>query len=362
MQSQLTGQPAQPTDVLAGPPDGAPLPPPRFAAEVEHVVTQPPAEQTPPPPVAEEEPPPPPPTRDTPDVSPEEGIPHHQPDIAKLEQRLRTLEGKYTSETGALRQSLQQRDDRIATLTSQVGDLTVQLLQVNQTRSLTPEVDPDTLTEDEVRDFGPDLVNAIERRARAMARHIVSAETADLRDKLTKLGGNVEQLDTRSQIGEKERFHSFMDQNHPAWREIDLDPDFKAWLEQVDPFSGSARKFGLTAAIRSGEWTRVVSIFKGYEKERQVVTPTPVPDTKRNGNGRVRLETLAVPAGGRGRTEAIDPVDRNAPEAPVTQAQVRQFYATVSRPHHVMTEAEIAMEARILRDVAAGRVVVQSRV
>jgi hypothetical protein len=286
-------------------------------------------------------------------------------EVERLTQALRTLQGKYNTETQDLRRQLQGREQRVDHLTQQVGDLTIQMLQLQQgahNNPLTHGGDPDTLSDEELRDVGPDLVSVIERRARAMAKTIVSAEVADLRKQVASLGGSVETLDTRHKLTERERFHIYMNTNCPGWEIQDNDPLFLQWLEGVDPFSGSARKYGLKAAVDSGDFPRVASIFKGYATERQTVTPTPRAGDTPTPPARVKLDTLTAPNGGRGRTEAIA-ADPNAPEAPLTQRDIQQFYAKLAHPRHGMTDAEIAtMEARIMRDMRSGRIAVQSRV
>lgn len=276
--------------------------------------------------------------------------PPQQPDqltaeVSRLTAALSTLQGKYNSEIGPLHVQLRAAQAEIDRLTEE-----------NKKR-LTPAPEPvTTLTEDEIRNVGPDLVDIIGRKAREIADSLVSAKMAELQGKIDALGSTVNTIGNEAKLTARDRFERYMDTNVPSWRPQDTDPEFIAWLQQEDAFSGIQRLTILRTAINQEQFERVKTIFQGYVTEKAAVAQAMSGANKK----RTSLDTLAAPNGGRGRTTAI-----SADDAPVAMSgdEVRAFYRRIAQPNHGMPEAEVkAFKARIHAAVAAGKLMTQPRV
>jgi hypothetical protein len=291
----------------------------------------------------------------TPDPAPEplpapEPEPAPEPDneltaeISRLRAAYDTLRGKYNSEIGPLN--------------AQVRQLTEELTRARAEaqKALTPPPAPASLlTEEEIRDAGPELVEVIGKKAREIAESLVSAKMAELQGKLDALGSQVDGLNHSAHTTARERFTRYMDTNLPGWRKQDVDPAFIGWLQQEDAFSGVVRQTILRTAIQDERFDRVKTIFEGYVKETADVA-----QAGKGGTPRPKLDTLAAPSGGRGRTTAIVPND--APEA-MSGEEVRDFYRKLAQPNHGIPAAEVtAMKARIHAAANAGKIRSQPRV
>jgi hypothetical protein len=310
----------------------APVTPAQAASAPQPPNPEPPAQDPPPVnPPAQDPPPPAPPQQ--PDLTAE---------VSRLTQAFETLKGKYNSELGPLQTQLR------------AAHAEIERLKKEQEKKLTPPPEPaTTLTADEIRDVGPDLVEVIGKKAREIADGLVSAKMAELQDKIDALGGMVDNIGKEAKTTARDRFERYMDTNVANWRTQDINPEFIGWLQEEDAFSGVQRLAILRTAMAQEQFARVKTIFEGYVAEKAAVAQA-------GKDKRPALDTLAAPNGNRGRTAAINP--DNAPVAP-TGDEVRAFYRKLANPNHGMPEAEVkAFKSRIHAAVAAGKLMTQPRI
>lgn len=264
-------------------------------------------------------------------------------DEATLEHRLRTLEGKYNSETKQLRADLRAAQEENANLRM--------LLTTLQTAPAAPAAPAEAVAvpQEDAEAYGTDLITAAQRWAMAAVA-----------PKLQELQAEVERLRTTSQTATtrvvQTSVEATLDGAIPNWRDVDTDPAFHAWLDTVDPLSGTARKGLLQTAYRNGEAARVLAIFRAYLAEHTAVTQpqghtAPIPPAQ-PAAGVVPLEELAAP----GRPRPGAPAPQN--EARIfTNTQIAQFYRDVQQGKYRGREAEQqATEAEIIRAAREGRV------
>jgi hypothetical protein len=107
----------------------------------------------------------------------------------------------------------------------------------------------------------------------------------------------------------------------PNWREINRNPRWLQWLQEIDSLSGRTRQQLLNDATAAGDAPRVIAFFRGFQQE---VGQAP---------GRAR------PA---------------RPEKPIyTRAQIAQLYSAHRKGAYVGREAEWARQDADI--IAAGR-------
>lgn len=286
-------------------------------------------------------------------------------EVTRLQNALRTLQGKYNSEVPAAAARIRDLNATVEDLRARNSDLTAQLVA-----RPTPKAENNPLTHkgnsaitaEEMQEWSPELIDVIGRKAREIAAELVSAQTADLSGKLAGLEHSVKSVATSNLATRRDRFYAYMDRERAGWREIDNDPLFTDWLQEADAWStdGKSRADVMRFWMDKEDFARVNMIFQGYVNETGLLNPTPPPPAN-NGNGRTRLEKIAAPGGGKGRTDTI--VDANAPEAVLYGRDIRRYYDTKRRNPNAYTQAEIdAMDARIAKALATGSVIPEARV
>jgi hypothetical protein len=153
------------------------------------------------------------------------------------------------------------------------------------------------------------------------AEPLVAARTADLQRQLTAMQGQLS----------RERVERTLD-GDPAlsrWRQVNHDPGFLAWLDQVDELAGEKRLELLRRAYHYGNADVVANIFKGWiigKLPGRTIQPLPYQNTRR------------TPA----------PVDTS--RRTWTRPEIARFYEDVRRGRYADRESE---KLRIERDILA---------
>ena len=113
------------------------------------------------------------------------------------------------------------------------------------------------LTQEDERNFGPELLDVAIRAA----RHAVSPELAQLREENRDLQ---DQLNSATKLS----LDRELDAAVPGWREINTDPRFHAWLLLPETYSGVIRDRLLKDAAAAGDAQRLVKFFQGFLREQ----------------------------------------------------------------------------------------------
>lgn len=259
------------------------------------------------------------------------------------EQRYSTLRGKYDSE--------------IAQLRGHVSSLENLLANIKTPPPAAPPAAPvsgevATIPQEDIEAFGEDLITAARRWAvTELSPRIRKLETdlEDLRSGQSSIKQETAQqrvmgaLDADNEIGGK-------------WREINTQPEFLTWLDQVDPFSGQQRMRLLSDAFARGDSGRTASFFKAFITEHTAIQPVPTlpAHTPDPGADRLSLESLAAP----GRPAGSAPGGGGAPvEKRIwTRSDIAAFYRNVQRGTYEGRDAEkLRVEQDILDAAAEGR-------
>jgi hypothetical protein len=327
----------------AAPPDYTPRPPRQVqeamaAAEAIRAEMAAPPQQEPPP--QQQEPPgQEPPQQEPPPPSQEEPT---------WEQRARSLQGRYET----LQRNYSQQGDRIGELERLINTMRAQGAEPPPPPSDTPPPRPRFITPEEETEYGPDFLSVVGKRA----KEEYAPEFEELANRLKRLEGRVDGVGTVIEKTQVNDVYTGLNGEVPQWRDINRHPDFHAWLDEPDVFSGRIRKDMLQEAFSRHEGRRVVSFFKGFleaaglPQTQQASEPTPPP----NGGttGKRSLEEFAAPGRARSAPQPLPP------EKPVyTSAWIAKFTADKIAGKYRGREADAdAIEQDIYRAQHEGRI------
>lgn len=264
------------------------------------------------------------------------------------EHKYRSLEGRHRADLARQQAQLDGMRDLVATLQNPPAP-TTPTAPVETFRA-----GPDSeLSDDERRDYGPDLIGVITKIARQQAYDVAGKLRPDI-EKVQQHLGRVTEVATRTA---QNSFYEDLDRSVPDWRELNTNAEFLDWLNTRDAYSGVSRMELLNTAVNEKSAARAAAFFEGYKREQTTVSPqgqqpaAPSPAVT-PGNGRVPLESLAAPGrakpGGAGTPQ----------EKPVyTRAQITKFFDDVRRGHFRGREAEMQRtEQDIFAATAEGRI------
>ena len=238
----------------------------------------------------------------------------------KWEARFKTLSGKYNAEVPRLHAAIKERDAKLNSLTEEVEALKVKLT-TPQEKLVKPE---------EVNEFGEPLVDLIRRAAREEVQ-VKDGEIAELRRKLEQLSGT-------ATANVEVSFYDRLGMAVPDWRVINDDPEFHAWLGEVDDLTGMQRQDILSQAEEKRDADRVARFFSAFKKVQQ----------DKSAASSTSLESQVAPEATR------------TPEAPKgkklwTRGEIAAFYAADRRGEYTEEQAA-AIDAEIQAAIREQRV------
>jgi len=301
-------------------------------------------DQPQPPPAA----PAPAPASAAPPVTPEEPPRSEHIEPGSWESRYWAMKGRF--DQGQRR--VTDQENRLSHLEQLLADVSTRQPEPQVPANLDPNVplrEQMFTTDKDREEYGPELIDLIERVAKGYATQVTANQEAEI-TQLRQQVGNVNTVVANDARG---RLLATLDQRLTTWRTQNQDPEFLAWLELPDVYSGARRMDLLRQAFDRSDVARVLAFFNGFNAEKQAVTP-PASTQSPQPAPAVRLEDLAAP--GRARTS---PASQGAPpEKPViTAAQISQFYDDCRRGRYNGRDADrIALEAQIFEAQREGRI------
>jgi hypothetical protein len=329
---QLASAQQESRDVVPKPPASEPAPeqpsaPPEAPAPQ---ASAPAAQATPPaePAPAESAPSPPPPPEDE--------------NSATWKYRYERMHGRYDAS-----------QKTIGELQEQMTQLGNELLQTQQAvyqngrTALSPPPPQAYVTEQDVQNYGSDLISFTQRAA----AQALSPELQEIKQQNAEMQRRLAQE-------ARHRLDQSVEMAVPNYREIDRDPRWHRWLLGVDVLSGRVRQQLLNEAIAAASAPRVISFFHGFLQE-EVATGhvEPAPISRQAAPPRepaIPLASLAAPGRARPATGGDASVP---PDKPIyTRAQVKQLYEQHRKGAYVGREAEWArLEADMFAAQREGR-------
>jgi hypothetical protein len=197
------------------------------------------------------------------------------------EKKYRVLQGKYNAEVPRLQQESRSQGDMIRTLQSQITATQGMMSAVVQRRESAPAASPSgapaapgaLVNDAEIKSFGPDLFDFIQRVCRQTVSPMISQGSPQTAQRIEQVVQTVQRLDKKVELSDQQKFHAYLDQHVPGWQEQDANQDFIAWLTIEDPYTGRRRQELLDQAAERLDGPRVAALFKGFQNENAAVTP-----------------------------------------------------------------------------------------
>lgn len=260
-------------------------------------------------------------------------------------------EHKYKSLHGRVRK----QDEALKTLSEDNASLRAMLAAL-QASTPAPASEPikveRLVTDEEVNEYGKDLLDVVGRRAREEVAPMLAERDQTIASLQAQLAG----VNTSVQMSAKDKLLGELDTRLPAWRDMNHDEKFLSWLGLPDAYSGVIRHEMLKQAYAQGNANRVLAFFNGFLAEEAAVDPMGVqPGVRTETVQKVSLSTLAAP--GKAKATATTPV---APveKRQISRAEITKFYADSAAGLYRTREPERAkIEAEIFSAQREGRIV-----
>lgn len=201
-----------------------------------------------------------------------------------FEQKYKVLQGKYDKEVPRLHRQLRDVTAQNNDLKNRVSGLEAAIATMKKAKPEAP-AEP-ALTPEEVDQFGPDLVDVIERKAREVANRLVAEKLGPIEQSVKQVNESVASQRETVALSARERMLAALEDAVPEWRKQNEDEGFLEWLEADDTYSGKPRQELLAEALQLNDAKRVIALFKGFQQENAVVNPepslkeTPAPEPK----------------------------------------------------------------------------------
>lgn len=220
-------------------------------------------------------------------------------DPAVWKQKYKTLQGMYDKEVPQLHAQVKK-------LTRELEELTKSIPQKAESA---PKQEPKLVTDEDVRNFGEDLIEVQRKVAREVAAEFESrlealqSENRELRD----LVGNADNRISETTF--EARLHRLV----PDFQQLDSDPNWIAWLDEVDPVLRAPRRTIALQAYQSGDAEGVayyVDMFKSSMANEEPAQDKPAAQELERQIQPVRTAANATPASQKGKTYTNGDIQR----------------------------------------------------
>jgi hypothetical protein len=276
---------------------------------------------------------------DPPPVEPESKTVSQEPPAvpeSKWENKYHTLKGMYDAEVPRLHADLRE-------MKAQMQQLLADKAEAEAKLAAKPEPQKSLITEQDKEAFGPDLIDLIERATESKVSTFREREV-ELVNEIKQLKSQLGNVSERQVVSDKDRFLMGLSQQVPTWEQLNTDPGFLEWLQQVDPVYGLPRQAALTNAYEVFDVNRVAAIFRAYI---ELTAPKQTQATPKQD-----LQRQVAPT----RSRASTPPAADVQNSKIyTQGEIEQFYNEWRRGYIENDEA-VRMEKEIIAAISQGRV------
>lgn len=285
------------------------------------------------------------------------------------EHKYKVLQGKYNAEVPRLQARDRENTEAIRQLREQLTATQNLLASLSAQRETAPAAVPQPtpaaptrlVKDEEVREFGADLIDVMRRVVReenATLLPEIDRRVAPVAQRVDQVAQHTQQVGARVARSDQQSVLTQLADAVPNWEELNGDQGFLEWLDQVDPFSGYKRGALLNQAYKSHDGPRVVAFFSGYLKEHAVVTPPAVPAIPAApapaAQTQKRLEQFVAP--GTPKTGAASTQDGSGKRV-WSRAEIGSFYSDVQAGRFKGTpDQRKALEADIFAAQREGRI------
>lgn len=264
--------------------------------------------------------------------------PAGEPPKEGWEQKYKVLQGKYNAEVPRLQNQVRDQNTQLQSFQSQLTATQNLLASLSAQREpapsasqpATPPAATKLVKDEEVKEFGADLIDVIRRAAREEMSGLlpeIDRRVAPVAQRVNQVAQATQDVGQRVAQNDQQSVLAALATAVPNWQEMNEDPGFLEWLDQVDPFSGAQRGALLKQAYKAHDGPRVVAFFNGYLKEHAAVTPPAAPKVPAAAPAPQRnLEQFVAP--GTPKTGAASTQDGSGKRV-WSRAEIGQFYSDV---------------------------------
>lgn len=252
------------------------------------------------------------------------------------EQRYKTLQGMWKKDVPTLQTENQRLQGQMADLERKLQDM-----ELAKAAPQAPEAPERLVTDEEIAEYGPELVDIVRRAA----KEELSPELARIKAENERLQARLEGMGETVADTTRQRMLNEMDTRLLNWREINQSPDFLAWLQEPDPYSGQRKQDMLTSAFNNNDVNRTCVFFERYNSETEAIN-TEEPATR---SPQVDVDKLVAPgtprSGGAPRVQQAD-------TKVWTEREISQFYNDAAKGKY-RSERGKAEKERIEKQIHA---------
>lgn len=326
-------------------PQPAPAPEPQAPAQQSPAPTQEPQAPAPQPPAPAPEPP-----------APTDALADLRRQLERAQNDARTWEGRFRAQE-------QRAQTELEELRRQMAELQDTARRANASeaeRSFQSFLNVNPLTQEEIDNYGPDMMAAIQRHAQALVAPALKAQKEMYDSQFAEIKAQLQQGAQTTQQTVTNQFLDSLSREISNWREVDVDPAFAAWLLNDDPLYGN-RKILFDNAVAERNVSRVARFMKAFladqGKEAQPPVPQPVPNPPAPQapaeQESITLADFAAP--GRAGPAGAAPQGQQPRVWPLSQ--IKAFYGRVLRGEYRSNPTERdAIEREIAAAQREGRV------
>lgn len=281
------------------------------------------------------------------------------------EQRYKVLQGKYNAEVPRLQGQVKELTENTRRMAEQLTATQSLLATLSADRAPTPGADAGRqpegrsqarlVKEEEIKEFGPDLIDVVRRIAREEQATLIpeiDRRLEPVAKQLQTVSQSADQIGQRVARQDQQSVLDFLAEQVPDWKKQNEDPGFLEWLLQEDPYAGVQRDALLQRAFQANDGPRVVAFFKGYQTEHAAVTPTPpsTPAVKPTKGPQKKLDALVAPG-----TPRVAPAgaQEGSGKRRWTRKEIADFYSGRSR---ISAEERARLEADLFAAQREGRI------
>lgn len=276
------------------------------------------------------------------------------------------LQGKYDAEVPRLHDEIRGYKGTINELRDSINSLTATVETLKAVQKEPPKPAEPLVSQDEIDQFGPDLIDVVERVARQAVAPYIDKKFGEVQKTVKQVDENVASTKKSMAESARERLYERLDSKVDGWETINKDPKFLAWLKTfANDYDEEPRGVKLRRAFENNDADRVVKIFKSFQAEHVVEntdpgsvapeTPAPKEETQ---EPQQKLEELVAP--GTPKTGSTDaPSESN--KRIWNQADIEALYAEKNefirkRPGQPLPEKLVELEKDLFAAQAEGRI------
>ena len=195
-----------------------------------------------------------------------------------MEHKYKVLQGKYNAEVPKLSRDLRDSQDQVTELRQRVNNTesliaSMQTVQAPAAPAAPAATELPVVTEEDTRQFGPDLIDLISRVAERTLIPQIDSRVQPLGERISA-GEQTASKTVKDELkSQRDKLIDALTTAVPGWLQQNEDKVFLRWLNENDPYAGMPRGQLLTNAFNSNNAEVVIAIFKGFQTENAVVAP-----------------------------------------------------------------------------------------